>query len=690
VGSEGRIVKWKRHRKHSAPITPVAFAISLSSEFTIAGESQSTPVSDQFEGRKAMWSLSRRRSATPVNISLALLLSSLVAAAIQSYDRLSLGHLNSPEDILGLIVGLTLSVAALRASRMSMPGQHSRRILNGTAGLIAGLSIGDYLFDSAMLDALFALVWFVVGFLLLVQFALTGHAKHYFFAAVLVSIAELARTVSIVALHGNGPGSPISLWYETGSQLLIRMLLLIGVAEILRKEESPPKRQHPARSSNERLPPQGGRIAISMYRLSGGGAQRRSLALANALAARGYKIDLVVLSDKTRYRHLLLPTIRFVALDTEQRGALHNRLHHYLPYRWIRVCLGSVALARYVREESPAILMSAADWVLFTTVFAWHLAGKRGALILRATNFPSANLKIPKLFQNALELGLGMMLRIAYSPATFVIAVSDGVADEIHRLSGIDRTRIVTIYEPVVEPSISEKCDAPLAHAWLEPGQPPVILAVGRLHIQKDYPTLIKAFAMVRSVRSARLVIIGEGRLRRRLQGLIDSLNLGDDAVLAGSTENPFAWMSRASLFVLSSAWEGLGSVLIEALACGCPVVSTNCPSGPSEILQGGDFGTLVACRNPISMANAILSSLEQRPDQEALRNRAQAFSVSSAVDSYSELFALCSKELPALPYLSACRHNSPATSGHLKPMPADCQAKAAGPDRSRTGSASA
>src|SRR5205807_1946109 len=171
---------------------------------------------------------------------------------------------------------------------------------------------------------------------------------------------------------------------------------------------------------------------------------------------------------------------------------------------------------------------------------------------------------------------------------------------------------------------------------------PPVLVAVGRLRMQKDFPTLIKAFALVRKVRLARLVIIGEGRQGANLQRLIETLGLKDDVALAGYMENPFAWMARASLYVLSSVWEGLPGVLIEALACGCPVVSTNCPSGPSEILDAGAYGRLVPCRDPEAMAEAILSTLDQPCDRQSLRNRAQAFSVEAAAERYAALIENC------------------------------------------------
>ena len=175
-------------------------------------------------------------------------------------------------------------------------------------------------------------------------------------------------------------------------------------------------------------------------------------------------------------------------------------------------------------------------------------------------------------------------------------------------------------------------------HPWFAPGSPPVVLGIGRLTTQKDFPTLLKAFAQVRAVRKARLMILGEGRDRQALEVLARELGVASDVDLPGFVLNPFPYMVRASLLVLSSAWEGLPGVLIEAMACGCPVVSTDCPSGPSEILDGGAYGPLVPVGDDGALAKAILSVLEMPPDPERLRARAALFSVERATDQYLQV----------------------------------------------------
>jgi glycosyltransferase involved in cell wall biosynthesis len=233
------------------------------------------------------------------------------------------------------------------------------------------------------------------------------------------------------------------------------------------------------------------------------------------------------------------------------------------------------------------------------------------------------------------------LLRRTYPEADRIIAVSRGVADDLRTLVRLPPELVTTAYNPVVDSELAKKADAPIDHPWFVPGAPPVIIAVGRLTEQKDFPTLLRAFARVRAQRQARLLILGEGELRRKLEALACELGVDQDVSLSGFMSNPFAYMARAAVFVLSSAYEGLPGVLIETLACGCPVVSTDCPSGPAEILKNGQYGRLVPVGDPAAMAQAILSTLEAPPDRGLLQKRASLFSVDRAIEQYLEvLFA--------------------------------------------------
>jgi glycosyltransferase involved in cell wall biosynthesis len=255
--------------------------------------------------------------------------------------------------------------------------------------------------------------------------------------------------------------------------------------------------------------------------------------------------------------------------------------------------------------------------------------------VLRASNDPLGNPTLWPFGERAIRRFLRWMAKRVYPWADAIIAVSGGVADDLVRLTDIPRERITTIYNPVLTPELLAGASEPPPHAWLAARDVPVVLGVGKLKIQKDFATLIRAFARLRTARAAKLVILGDGALRGDLERLARELGLAADVALPGYDPNPWAWMAHASVFVLSSAWEGLPGVLIEAMACGCPVVSTDCPSGPAEILEQGAYGPLVPVRDDAALAAAILSVLDSTPDSEQLRSRASAFAVAPAVDAY-------------------------------------------------------
>jgi glycosyltransferase involved in cell wall biosynthesis len=224
-----------------------------------------------------------------------------------------------------------------------------------------------------------------------------------------------------------------------------------------------------------------------------------------------------------------------------------------------------------------------------------------------------------------------------YPWADHVTGNSRGVADDLSQVTGLPRERIKVLYNPVVTPEVREKARAPLNHPWFEAGQRPVVLAVGRLTKQKDFPTLIRAFAQVRQTQPARLLILGEGPDRSALEALVNQLDLGDDVAMPGFVENPYAYMRRASLYVLPSRWEGLPTVLIEALYCGPPVIATDCPSGPREILADGKHGLLVPVGDVIALTQAIESGLAGRtphPTDESWH----PYSLEVIVDQYTKL----------------------------------------------------
>jgi glycosyltransferase involved in cell wall biosynthesis len=204
---------------------------------------------------------------------------------------------------------------------------------------------------------------------------------------------------------------------------------------------------------------------------------------------------------------------------------------------------------------------------------------------------------------------------------------------------------MTTIYNPVVTAELFKMAREVPDHPWFESGAPPVVLGVGRLARQKDFPTLLQAFARLRSERPVRLMILGQANNQRttverqaELRALAGKLGVADEVALPGFVHNPYAYMAHAAVFVLSSRFEGLPTVLIEALACGLPVVSTDCPNGPAEILENGKYGALVPVGDAFALAKAISATLDAPPDRGQLRTRALVFTVDQAVEKYEKV----------------------------------------------------
>ena len=296
-----------------------------------------------------------------------------------------------------------------------------------------------------------------------------------------------------------------------------------------------------------------------------------------------------------------------------------------------RRLMGSlVPLIRYLRRERPRVLISSMSHANLVALWAVKLAGTGTPVMATVHNTMSESTGS----NGGLERRL---LRTFYPWATWIVAVSRGAADDLARTTGVPRSRVEVVYNPVITPAILALARHAPDHPWYAPGGPPVILGVGRLTRQKDFFTLVRAFAELRRRRCARLIILGDGEDRPGLEGLVAELGVHDDVSLPGFRDDAPAYMARSALFVLPSAWEGLPTVLIEALAVGTPVVSTDCPSGPREILQEGRLGALV----PVGDAPALASAMERALDHTDPPLPAEAltpFTLDAAVDHYLRL----------------------------------------------------
>jgi glycosyltransferase involved in cell wall biosynthesis len=362
-----------------------------------------------------------------------------------------------------------------------------------------------------------------------------------------------------------------------------------------------------------------GHIVIVLPDLSGGGAERLHVLLAKEWIARGIRVDFALMQRKGELLDVLPRDARAVDLGVDR----------------IRQVVRP--LSRYLRQERPDVVL-AAMWPLTTaTAAAWLLAGRPGALYLSDHNLLSISC--------IEELGIspqlvGAVMRFSYRFAHGIVAVSKGVKRDLHALSGLPASAIRVIYNPAATGVSARREDDTVRKRLWGDGFDRHILSVGKLKAVKDHATLLRAVAALPRSLNAKLTILGEGPLRPELEAIVRELDLADRVSLPGFALDPYPWMRTADVFVLSSKTEGFGNVIVEALECGLPVVSTDCQSGPAEILEGGRYGCLVPVGDAAALARAIEQSLLGRHDPQPLVERARAFSVPVIAEQYLSYFA--------------------------------------------------
>lgn len=361
------------------------------------------------------------------------------------------------------------------------------------------------------------------------------------------------------------------------------------------------------------------RIAILIASFGTTGIEMTMQRLALALRRTGADVDLVVMNGKDRsHQPPMDPGVRIIDLRSP-------RLWSSLP-----------ALVRYIRRERPTVVIAAATLANGFAGWAKRLTGSTTPVIATEHGLKLFGLVAAGSWRRAL---LRTVLVQGYKAADAIVAVSKGVAEELRKLPHLAPQRIHVIYNPVWSTDLVERSREPPGHPWLAEGSTiPVILSVGRLDRLKGFDNLLRAFAIVHQKRDVRLIILGEGEERSALESLASELGVGDAVDMPGFIDRPERFMSRAAVFALSPRSEALGVVFIEALACGTPVVSTDCPTGPREILGDSTYGTLVPVDDPSALAAAILSKLTDAGDPQKLRARAREFSEDTAVARYLDL----------------------------------------------------
>ena len=364
--------------------------------------------------------------------------------------------------------------------------------------------------------------------------------------------------------------------------------------------------------SPERTP----HVAFFVPTMCGGGAERVIRNLAVDYHSRGFEVDLVLVHRTGPYLDGLPAGIRVVDLGG-------HRILASLP-----------SLVAYLRRSRPDTLLATITEANLVALWATALARVSTRVVIRIANTPSKSLARMTGFSGVV---VPHLLTYWYPKADHIVTVSAGVEEDLRETFGIDGRLVTPIPNPKRISHIQELASRPLAAAWLRTSEP-IVLGVGRLVEQKDYPTLIRAFARLRADRPARLVIVGEGPERPVLESLVRSLGLDEHVWLPGFVENPFAYMAAAAVLALSSKWEGAPNVLVEAMACGTPVVATDCPSGPAEILADGAYGTLVPVGDVEGLCDGIAATLASRPPRDRLVARAEAFSIDRVVPAYDSV----------------------------------------------------
>jgi glycosyltransferase involved in cell wall biosynthesis len=363
-------------------------------------------------------------------------------------------------------------------------------------------------------------------------------------------------------------------------------------------------------------------ICLFILKFGDGGVERMMVNIARGLSLIGTRVDFIVKETDAPYLHMLPPEVRIIRFEVSKQKAALPKLLDYL------------------KRDDPDILLSAKildDQIALQAKQRHH---GRTRFYLR----PGTALLSRMEARGTHPLRRWMKKRrltSLFNRSDGVVAVSQGVADEVVQLSGIPAEKIRVIRNPTITPELYQQSQAQIDEPWLAPDQPPVILGIGGLRRQKDFPTLLHAFAMVRQEFPCRLMILGQGNKEGTLLRLAKELGVGEDFRLPGFVDNPYAYLKRAKLFVLSSLWEGSPNVLTEALALGTSCVSTDCPSGPYEVTRGGKVAPLVPMGDVERMAQAMLKTLKQPLDAQRLKEAVSEYTLERSARGYLAAFGL-------------------------------------------------
>lgn len=362
------------------------------------------------------------------------------------------------------------------------------------------------------------------------------------------------------------------------------------------------------------------KICFFLPTLNFGGIEANTIRLANSFVESGYDVDLVIGNVTGEYLNRIDKKINVISINKK------TLISMLLP------------LVRYIKQKKPSVIITGGEGANILLCTTKLFVQKTKIIISIRTNLTNEYKESNSMKKKLL---FPFLSRRLYKKANRVVAVSEGVANDASEFLKIPRDKLKVIYNPILDNSLIKQKNEKVTHKWLVYRENKVVISVGRLVKAKDYLTLIQSFKVVKEkLSNVKLLILGEGPEREKIQAEINKYNLNSDVEIVGFVQNPYSYMSNADLFVLSSKWEGFGNVIVEALATGIPVVSTNCPSGPSEILNDGEFGSLVPVGNVEIMSKEIISSLSNNNEKKIYNreNRAKDFSVEVSKDKYINL----------------------------------------------------
>lgn len=360
------------------------------------------------------------------------------------------------------------------------------------------------------------------------------------------------------------------------------------------------------------------KIAFFLPDLGGGGAERVMVNLANGLSKRGFDIDFIVSKAIGPYFKEISNEINIISFN-------NTRIIFSIKNLWL-----------YIIKKKPKCIISALSAANIIAIIASILCFKRVKVVIREANNIEEEICNEKKIKNKIIYKLKL---IFYHFANIIIVNSKGSANAIEKnIKYISKNKIKILNNPVIDEKLINKSNFLVNHKWLCPKKHPVILGVGRLTIQKDFETLIKAYKIVRDKIQCKLIILGEGELRKKLYLLVEELGIKEDVDMPGFIDNPFNYMKNCDVFVLSSKYEGSPNVLIQAMAVGNRIVSTNCNSGPAELITSDEYGYLVPVGNVEEMANAIFNSI-LNGNEKLKRKDLKSYEIEEVIDNLLKIF---------------------------------------------------